>query len=105
VSDPYVVLYEGILHMSDSRHVAAFDLDPQAVTIAADALADVLTDNFLASHIGPQLRCQEAEAMADLLRSLGRDREADKFLYAHSDGDDEPDDLHHDRYLFNRERG
>lgn len=68
----------------------------QAAAIANFAL---LVVNSGPGQPWESFQCDEIETVAELLESYGLTAGADKIRDEHSDGDDDPDDLHHDRYL------
>ncbi|MER6102423.1 hypothetical protein ABT115_08850 [Streptomyces sp. NPDC001832] len=43
--------------------------------------------------------CQEAEALAELLREVGLTDLAEKFIEGHAMADNEDDDMHHEKYV------
>ncbi len=55
---------------------------------------DNWSTRFLADDIADKLRCEEAEALAGMLRVLGADEAATYWLTQHSSGD-ECGDSHH----------
>ncbi len=61
-----------------------------AVSIADAVLgvADLFADGEVADCVARGLTCDEAERVADLFRSLGRERDAELWLFAHSAGDE-----------------
>ena len=54
--------------------------------------AEVWGDPYLLDDIGTSLSCTEAEALAALLRELGKDGSAVSLIDAHAEGDDEGDE-------------
>lgn len=59
---------------------------------AAHRLADMFGSEELGSSVGTHMTCTEAEALADVMRAVGEDEAAARFLRGHSEGDDEGDD-------------
>lgn len=62
---------------------------------AAIALASIIEDGMFAHEVGPSLTCIEAEIIAEVARSVGRNTEADRWLSGHASGDGEGD-LHYE---------
>lgn len=63
------------------------------VAEAIGDMADVFGDSMFGNHVGELFSCGEADAVARVLLAGGRIDEAQAWLVAHSQGDDE-DDLH-----------
>ena len=74
---------------------AAPVVDLSRVLDAAARAADALTT--CAPLVAGHFTCREADAVAELLRTLGQDEAAETWLDGHAAGDDEPDDAHRDR--------
>ena len=66
---------------------ATFGLDA-----ALEEFAQVWSDPYLYDDIGTALACREADALASVLRELGKPDAADALIEAHAEGDDEGDD-------------
>lgn len=69
-------------------------MDTQTVIEAAEAWAIHWADDMLATNVGPTLTCEEADAVAGLLRATGRTVEAEDFLNQHG-AEDEVLDAHY----------
>ena len=63
---------------------ATFGLDA-----ALEEFAQVWSDPYLYDDIGTALACREADALASVLRELGKPDAADALIEAHAEGDDE----------------
>lgn len=66
--------------------------------------AGIAAFGLLVVNTGPgqpweSFQCDEIETVAELLRAFGLTGAAEKVLDEHSDGDDDPGDEHHDRFL------
>ena len=68
--------------------------DEQKAAVAA--LAEMFSDQMFAIQVGPAMRCEEADTVADFLRVFGHGHQAELWLHGHSVGDDEATDSHHD---------
>lgn len=71
-------------------------MNTQTITEAAEAWATRWADDMLAANVGPTLTCEEADAVAGLLRATGRTAEAEDFLNQHG-ANDEQLDAHYPR--------
>ncbi|MCV7510489.1 hypothetical protein M3C97_011165 [Micrococcus luteus] len=61
---------------------------------ALELFLETVDDAMMASGVGPHLRCSEADALIDLLRSYGLHEAAYFWLAGHADGDDDEGDVH-----------
>lgn len=68
--------------------------DPAAIVEAATLAAEVLSE--AAYDMATTFSCTEAETIAGLFRVLDMPEDADAFLAAHADGDDEGDQHYQD---------
>lgn len=70
----------------------------------ADLVREISSGNWAYTwdDVAPRFTCGEAEALADLFRSVGHDGMAERLLDAHCEEDDEGDQ-HYDRLLTLRE--
>lgn len=59
-------------------------------------LADTLGDGLTASDAGGHFTCGEAQDIADVLAAAGHTDAADAWLKGHAQGDNDPEDMHHD---------
>jgi hypothetical protein len=66
-------------------------MNAQEMKIIEDA-ASILSDGMLADEVGPQLTCSEAETLARFISLMRGEPEAQAFLKAHAQSDDEDDD-------------
>jgi hypothetical protein len=62
-------------------------------------LAAVFGDAMTAEHVGSHMTCDEADALASVLRLAGHADAAATFLDGHASTDDEPEDVHHGRHI------
>lgn len=66
-------------------------MDTQQVIEAVEAWAEVWASDELTSEVAARLTCMEAESVATLLRTIGREVAATTFLAAHAEDDDSGD--------------
>ena len=70
------------------------ELNVSRLHAAATTLAEVLSDPMTAGDAGPAFTCNEAEAIAEVMRAVGLDEAAEAWIAGHAAGDDEGDDHH-----------
>jgi hypothetical protein len=56
--------------------------------LAMDHFASVFDEGDLPYAVGPSMTCTEVEALAGLMRALGRDNAADAWIKGHAENDD-----------------
>lgn len=62
---------------------------------AVEAFVNVWSDGMLLSDMGPKMTCTEANVLAELLATYGRDDSAEVLIAAHAESDEEGDDVKH----------
>ena len=59
---------------------------------ALEEFVEVFGDGYAVSDIATALTCREADALASLLREVGKPDAADSLIESHAEGDDEGDE-------------
>jgi hypothetical protein len=101
VSQPMLVKVDRLMALrqwSDDERAAATEAQRELITAikpVLDALHDLACcDRDMWYMNATSFTCSEAEAIAGLLCALGGDEDAEAFMDAHADGDEE-DDAHY----------
>jgi hypothetical protein len=71
---------------------------------AVEVFAGIVEDSGPGFGPWDHLTCQEADALANILRTFGQYDAAQSLTQDHGCGDDDPADLHHGMYLYTTER-
>lgn len=75
-----------------ARHMT--EMEPKmSLQKVLQTFADVWSENHLANDLAAKLRCEEVEALAEILRVLGRSTAGADWIDSHAAGD-ECDDMH-----------